>query len=124
MDAFDRHSKNGAENEVFRHFDDPRDYWVRSSRHPGGTIPAWSVDRTGRVDFFRPIRRLTEDEAPALLRRPPTLRPPVRDPEPTRRQRWALVTPAAPPMPRRGSPEHPPSDRRRSARMGRLDRRS
>ncbi|MTI17461.1 DUF4357 domain-containing protein [Rhodobacteraceae bacterium RKSG542] len=32
IDAFDRYSKNGEESEIFRHFDDPRDYWVRSSR--------------------------------------------------------------------------------------------
>ncbi|MEO1912062.1 MAG: AAA family ATPase [Paracoccus sp. (in: a-proteobacteria)] len=32
MDAFDRYSKNGEESEIFRHFGDPRDYWVRSSR--------------------------------------------------------------------------------------------
>lgn len=37
-------------------------------RYPAGTIPVWSVDRSGRVDFSRPIRRLTEDEALALLR--------------------------------------------------------
>jgi lysozyme len=36
--------------------------------YPTGTIPVWSVDRNGRVDFSRPIRRLTEAEALALLR--------------------------------------------------------
>ena len=41
-----------AERDLFRH-----------GRYPGGTIPVWSVDRKGRVDFSRPIRRLTEDEA-------------------------------------------------------------
>ena len=46
-----------AELDVFRH-----------GRYPGGTIPVWSVDRTGRVDFSRPIRRLAESEALALLR--------------------------------------------------------
>ena len=39
-----------------------------TGRYPAGTIPVWSVDRNGRVDFSRPIRRLTEDEALALLR--------------------------------------------------------
>lgn len=40
-----------------------------TGRYPTGTIPVvWSVDRNGRVDFSRPIRRLTEDEALALLR--------------------------------------------------------
>lgn len=45
-----------AERDLFRH-----------GRYPGGTIPVWSVDRTGRVDFSRPIRRLTEDETLALI---------------------------------------------------------
>ncbi|MEC3860135.1 lysozyme [Mesobacterium sp. TK19101] len=40
----------------------------RDGRYPEGPIPVWSVDRTGRVDFSRPIRRLTEDEALELLR--------------------------------------------------------
>ena len=44
-----------------------RDLFV-TGRYPAGTIPVWSVDRNGRVDFSRPIRRLTEDEALALLR--------------------------------------------------------
>ena len=39
-----------------------------TGRYPAGTIPVWSVDRNGRVDFSRPIRRLTENEALALLR--------------------------------------------------------
>ena len=39
-----------------------------TGRYPNGTIPVWSVDANGRVDFSRPIRRLTEDEALALLR--------------------------------------------------------
>ena len=39
-----------------------------TGRYPAGTIPVWSVDRNGRVDFSRPIRRLTEDVALALLR--------------------------------------------------------
>ncbi|WP_235003894.1 lysozyme [Jhaorihella thermophila] len=46
-----------AERDLFRH-----------GRYPSGTIPVWSVDRTGRVDFSRPIRRLTENRALALLR--------------------------------------------------------
>ncbi|RBI67936.1 lysozyme [Roseovarius sp. TE539] len=45
-----------AERDLFRH-----------GRYPGGTIPVWSVDRTGRVDFSRPIRRLAQSEALALL---------------------------------------------------------
>ncbi len=44
MDAFDRYSKNGEDSEVFRHFGDPRDYWVRSSR-----------DRENRVYPSKPL---------------------------------------------------------------------
>jgi lysozyme len=40
----------------------------RDGHYPGGAIPVWAVDRHGRVDFSRPTRRLTEDEALALLR--------------------------------------------------------
>jgi lysozyme len=36
--------------------------------YPTGAIPVWAVDHNGRVDFSRPIRRLTEPEALALLR--------------------------------------------------------
>ena len=46
-----------AERDLFRH-----------GRYPAGTIPVWAVDRNGRVDFSRPVRRLTEPEALALLR--------------------------------------------------------
>ncbi len=44
-----------------------RDLFARGI-YPTGTIPVWSVDRNGRVDFSRPIRRLSETEALALLR--------------------------------------------------------
>ncbi|WP_207902019.1 AAA family ATPase [Rhodovulum euryhalinum] len=44
MDAFDRYSKNGEESEIFRHFGDPRDYWVRSSQ-----------DRENRVFPSKPL---------------------------------------------------------------------
>ena len=46
-----------AERDLFRH-----------GRYPGGPIPVWSVDPAGRVDFSRPVRRLAESEALALLR--------------------------------------------------------
>ena len=59
-----------AERDLFRH-----------GRYPGGTIPVWSVDRAGRVDFSRPVRRLSEDEALALARGP-SLKPPVLAPAP------------------------------------------
>lgn len=50
-------SRREAERDLFR-----------DGRYPGGTIPVWAVDRNGRVDFSRPVRRLTEPEALALLR--------------------------------------------------------
>jgi len=40
----------------------------RSGHYPGGSIPVWSVDRTGCVDVSRPIRQLTKAQALALLR--------------------------------------------------------
>lgn len=49
-----------------------RDLFAKG-RYPIGTIPVWAVDRNGRVDFSRPIRRLSETEALALLR--PLLNP-------------------------------------------------
>ena len=58
-----------AERDLFRH-----------GRYHGGAIPVWSVDSTGRVDFSRPIRRLTEDEALVLARgASPMPRTPVLD---------------------------------------------
>lgn len=57
-----------------------RDLFVHG-RCPGGTIPVWSVDRAGSVDFSRPIRRLTEEEALSLLRPSPLPRQPDLDPE-------------------------------------------
>jgi len=47
----------------------------RDGVYPGGTIPVWAVDRTGRVDFARPIRSLTERDALALLRPEATVSP-------------------------------------------------
>mgnify|MGYP005848721971 CR=1 FL=1 len=49
----------------------------RDGIYPGGTIPVWGVDRTGRVDFARPIRSLTARDALALLRPEPSLSPPI-----------------------------------------------
>jgi lysozyme len=62
-----------------------RDLFARGI-YPTGTIPVWSVDRNGRVDFSRPIRRLTEAEALALLRPTGTLMPPPDQPTPV--PRW------------------------------------
>ncbi len=49
-------SRREAERDLFRH-----------GRYPPGTIPVWAGDRNGRVDFSRPVRRLTEPAALALL---------------------------------------------------------
>jgi len=46
-----------------------------TGRYPTGDIPVWAVDRDGRVSFSRPIRRLNEAEALALLR--PAVGPPA-----------------------------------------------
>jgi lysozyme len=51
--------------------------------YPAGTIPVWSVDRNGKVDFSRPIRRLSETEALALLRPSGTPTPPPSQPATT-----------------------------------------
>ncbi|UXU75554.1 MULTISPECIES: lysozyme [unclassified Paracoccus (in: a-proteobacteria)] len=66
-----------AERDLFRH-----------GRYPSGTIPVWAVDRGGRVDFSRPIRRLTEAEALELLRPTPLRRPPVLDRAPHAPTGW------------------------------------
>ena len=60
----------------------------RQGRYPGGTIPVWGVDAQGWVDFSRPIRRLTENEALDLLRSPPLPRPPDLEPAPTPPTNW------------------------------------
>jgi lysozyme len=52
-----------------------RDLFARGI-YPTGTIAVWSVDRNGRVDFTRPVRRLSEAEALALLRPSGTPMPP------------------------------------------------
>ncbi|MCA3519633.1 lysozyme [Phenylobacterium sp.] len=54
--------------------------------YPTGTIPVWSVDRNGRVDFSRPIRRVSETEALALLRPTGTPMPPPA--QPATKPRW------------------------------------
>ena len=64
----------------------------RLGRYPDGTIPVWSVDRTGRVDFSRPIQRLSADEALSLLR--PSRTPPPSASKPDAPTGWLarLVT--------------------------------
>lgn len=57
-----------------------------AGRYPTGTIPVWSVDRNGKVDFSRPIRRLSEAEALAFLR--PTGAPMPPPDQPTPVPRW------------------------------------
>lgn len=58
-----------------------RDLFARGT-YPTGTIPVWSVDRNGWVDFSRPIRRLTEADALALLRPSGTPMQPPAEPTP------------------------------------------
>jgi lysozyme len=50
-------ARREAERDIFRH-----------GRYPSGTLPVWAVDAGGRVDFSKPLRRLTEIEALQLLR--------------------------------------------------------
>jgi lysozyme len=50
-------ARREAERDLFRH-----------GRYPSGTLPVWAVDAGGRVDFSKPLRRLTESEALQLLR--------------------------------------------------------
>lgn len=69
----------------------------RDGRYPTGTIPVWAVDRSGRVDFSRPIRRLTEAEALTLLRPagqpvPPTVPLPVPTQSPGSPSWWQRLT--------------------------------
>ena len=52
----------------------------REGRYPVGPIPVWSVDTQGWVDYSRPVRRLSEEEALALLRSASP--PPVTHPAP------------------------------------------
>ncbi|SET74061.1 lysozyme [Oceanicella actignis] len=66
-----------AERDLFRH-----------GRYPGGTIPVWSVDCAGRVDFSQPIRRLTETQALALLHPAKTVPPPSSAPTSEKPTRW------------------------------------
>ena len=42
---------------------------------PEGPIPVWAADVDGRVDFSRPVRRLSATEALALLRPAPAVEP-------------------------------------------------
>jgi lysozyme len=66
-----------AERDLFRH-----------GRYPGGTIPVWAVDRSGRVDFSRPVRRLSDDRALALLRPALTPAPPIIRSTPAAETNW------------------------------------
>jgi lysozyme len=66
-----------AERDLFRH-----------GRYPGGTIPVWTVNRGGRVDFSRPIRRLTETEALDLLRPTPAHPAPAAPQQPATAPGW------------------------------------
>ena len=49
-----------------------RDLFLRAN-YPNGPIPVWAADADGRVDFSRPVRRLSATEALALLRPAPVV---------------------------------------------------
>jgi lysozyme len=53
-------TRREAERDLFRH-----------GHYPRGPLPVWAVDAGGRVDFSKPLRRLTESEALELLRHKP-----------------------------------------------------
>lgn len=57
-------SRREAERDLFLH-----------GRYPEGPIPVWAADAGGRVDFSRPVRRLDEPQALALLRPAPVAKP-------------------------------------------------
>lgn len=57
-------SRREAERDLFLH-----------GRYPEGPIPVWAADADGRVDFSRPVRRLEEPQALALLRPAPAAEP-------------------------------------------------
>jgi lysozyme len=79
----------------------------RHGIYSGGTIPVWAVDRGGRVDFSRPIRRLTEAEALALLRPQPAPPAPSAPPPPAAPPPPSIQQPAPkPPLP---APPQPPA---------------
>jgi lysozyme len=59
-------ARREAERDLFRH-----------GRYPSGTLPVWTVDAGGRVDFSKTLRRLTEGEALQLLRPEPPRAEPV-----------------------------------------------
>ncbi len=61
-------SRREAERDLFRH-----------GRYPVGTIPVWAIGAGGRVDFSKPLLRLAESEALALLR----TRQPIELPSPS-----------------------------------------
>jgi lysozyme len=66
-----------AERDLFRH-----------GRYPSGQIPVWTVNESGRVDFSRAIRRLTEVEALELLRAQPATTVPVSSQQPVITSSW------------------------------------
>ena len=61
-----RRTGREAERDLFLH-----------GRYPEGPIPVWAADAGGRVDFSRPVRRLAEPQALALLRPVPAVEPAI-----------------------------------------------
>lgn len=77
-------ARRESERDLFRH-----------GRYPGGSVPVWSVDRNGRVDFSRPIRRLSETEALAFMRLQPAPPVPIAPPQPAPPASWLAWLAAA-----------------------------
>ena len=70
-------SRREAERDLFLH-----------GRYPEGPIPVWAVDADGRVDFSRPVRRLAEPQALALLQPAPAAEPTSQVASAPRPSRW------------------------------------
>jgi lysozyme len=66
-----------AERDLFLH-----------GRYPEGPIPVWAADASGRVDFSRPVRRLSEPQALALLHPVPPAEPVIHVASASRPRGW------------------------------------
>jgi len=69
-----------AERDLFLH-----------GRYPEGPIPVWAADADGRADFSRPVRRLTEPQALAVLRPSPAPEPAPQVASASRPSGWLIA---------------------------------
>jgi lysozyme len=67
-----------------------RDLFLRA-RYPEGPIPVWAADADGRVDFSRPVRRLSASEALALLQPAPAADPASQVASASRSSGWLVA---------------------------------